>query len=133
MAFVAETARKQGHIHVLLITTGSVASIKAPLIVSELLSVSLPRKKFLHKVHVLRPVADQYENVSIQVVATNSSLEFYKKEDIEKTGIIVWTDADEWTVGLKSRHYSSLNLSRVYSKLGTQFFISNFDAGRTSF
>ena len=40
MAFVAETARQQGYTHVLLITTGSVASIKAPLIVSELLSVS---------------------------------------------------------------------------------------------
>lgn len=37
--------------------------------------------------------------MSVQVVATNPSLEFYKKEDIEKTGTTVWTDADEWTVG----------------------------------
>jgi len=80
MTFVAETARQQGHTHVLLITTGSVASIKAPLIVSELLS---------------------YANVSVQVVATNPSLEFYKKEDIEKTGTTVWTDADEWTGAFK--------------------------------
>ena len=36
--------------------------------------------------------------MSVQVVATNPSLEFYKKEDIEKTGTRVWTDADEWTV-----------------------------------
>jgi phosphopantothenoylcysteine decarboxylase len=40
--------------------------------------------------------------VSVQVVATNPSLEFYKKEDIEKTGTMVWTDADEWTVGLEA-------------------------------
>ena len=37
--FVAEKERKPGYTHVLLITTGSVASIKAPLIVSKLLSV----------------------------------------------------------------------------------------------
>ena len=39
MAFVAETQRRKGHVHVLLMTTGSVASIKAPLIVQELLKV----------------------------------------------------------------------------------------------
>ena len=38
--FVAESERLEGHTHVLLITTGSVASVKAPLIVSELLRVS---------------------------------------------------------------------------------------------
>jgi hypothetical protein len=37
--FIAENERSVGHTHVLLITTGSVASIKAPLIVSELLKV----------------------------------------------------------------------------------------------
>ena len=36
--------------------------------------------------------------MSVQVVATNPSLEFYKRDDIEKTGTRVWTDADEWTV-----------------------------------
>lgn len=41
--FMAEEARKEGYTHVLLITTGSVASIKAPLIVAELLSVRVPR------------------------------------------------------------------------------------------
>lgn len=40
-AFVAETERQEGFTHVLLITTGSVASIKAPLIVKALLAVSL--------------------------------------------------------------------------------------------
>lgn len=39
--FIAEAERKPGFVHVLLITTGSVASVKAPLIVEELLSVGL--------------------------------------------------------------------------------------------
>lgn len=38
--FRAESERQDGFTHILLITTGSVASIKAPLIVSELLSAS---------------------------------------------------------------------------------------------
>ncbi|KDR82457.1 hypothetical protein GALMADRAFT_237785 [Galerina marginata CBS 339.88] len=76
MAFVAETARRPGHTHVLLITTGSVASIKAPLIVKELLS---------------------YHNVLVEVVASKPSLAFYSKSDIEKAGTRVWTDEDEWT------------------------------------
>ncbi|KAF8879076.1 flavoprotein [Gymnopilus junonius] len=75
-SFVAEDARRPGHTHVVLITTGSVASIKAPLIVKELLS---------------------YANVLVEVVATKASLEFYKKEDAEKAGARVWTDDDEWT------------------------------------
>ena len=43
--FIAEAERTAGFLHVLLITTGSVASIKAPLIVAELLTVrfQLPR------------------------------------------------------------------------------------------
>jgi hypothetical protein len=39
--FVAESERRPNHTHVLLITTGSVASIKAPLIVKELRLVRL--------------------------------------------------------------------------------------------
>jgi phosphopantothenoylcysteine decarboxylase len=38
--FEAAQHRLEGYIHVLLITTGSVASVKAPLIVGELLKVS---------------------------------------------------------------------------------------------
>jgi phosphopantothenoylcysteine decarboxylase len=38
--FTAAANKHEGHTHVLLITTGSVASIKAPLIVEELLKVS---------------------------------------------------------------------------------------------
>ena len=39
--FTAADNRKAGYTHVLLITTGSVASIKAPLIVAELLKVRI--------------------------------------------------------------------------------------------
>jgi hypothetical protein len=39
MTFTAERERAENHTHVLVITTGSVASIKAPLIVAELLTV----------------------------------------------------------------------------------------------
>lgn len=39
MMFVAQDHRVDGYVHILLITTGSVASVKAPLIVKELLKV----------------------------------------------------------------------------------------------
>jgi len=74
--FVAESERKSGFTHVLLITTGSVASIKAPLIVSELLA---------------------YEKVKVEVIATKTSLGFYDLQQIEIAGSRVWLDEDEWT------------------------------------
>ncbi|OSX59639.1 hypothetical protein POSPLADRAFT_1183305 [Postia placenta MAD-698-R-SB12] len=72
--FVAEQERTDGCVHVLLITTGSVASIKAPLIVSELLS---------------------YRNVKVEVVSTKSSLAFFDAAAV--AGARVWRDEDEWT------------------------------------
>ncbi|KAF9525531.1 flavoprotein [Crepidotus variabilis] len=78
ISFVAESERRKDHIHVLLITSGSVASIKAPLIVREL------RK---------------YKNVLVEVVASKASLAFYSRKDIEDAGSRVWTDQDEWTGG----------------------------------
>ncbi|KAF8547450.1 flavoprotein [Imleria badia] len=74
--FVAEVERAPDHTHVVLITTGSVASIKAPLIVRELL---------------------KYSNVKVQVVATKQSLAFYDPADVEAAGAQVWTDDDEWS------------------------------------
>ncbi|KAJ3573999.1 hypothetical protein NP233_g2070 [Leucocoprinus birnbaumii] len=74
--FVAKDERAPDHIHVLLITTGSVASVKAPLIVRELL---------------------KYENVKIEVISTKPSLTFFKREDIESQRVRVWTDDDEWS------------------------------------
>jgi len=73
--FEADAERVPGSLHVLLLTTGSVASIKAPLIVSEL---------------------QKYERVRIQVVATRSSLAFYSKHELLDRGVRVWTDEDEW-------------------------------------
>ncbi|KZS93546.1 flavo protein [Sistotremastrum niveocremeum HHB9708] len=73
--FVAAEERKDGYLHIVLITTGSVASVKAPLIVSELL---------------------QHKNVSIQVVASKNSLVFYDPRAIEAAGSRVWVDEDEW-------------------------------------
>jgi len=65
-------------LHVILATTGSVASIKAPLIIEELL---------------------KYKNIALQVVATESSVHFFKLEEIEakSSGLVkVWRDVDEW-------------------------------------
>ncbi|KAJ7600940.1 flavoprotein [Mycena floridula] len=74
--FYSDQQRIPGHTHVLLITTGSVASIKASLIVKELL---------------------KYSRVKVQVVATKASLAFFNPQDIEVLGSHVWTDDDEWT------------------------------------
>ncbi|KAF4573275.1 hypothetical protein EYR36_007786 [Pleurotus pulmonarius] len=74
--FVAEKEREEGFTHVLLITTGSVASVKAPLIVRELLN-------------------------ALTVVATKASLAFYPKSDIEQAGVNVWVDDDEWSPDYK--------------------------------
>jgi phosphopantothenoylcysteine decarboxylase len=98
-AFVANTARRADHTHVLLITTGSVASIKAPLIVKELLSVSQTMGNLIFRIFVLQTFRPgQYANVLVEVVASKASLEFFKKEDIQAAGARVWTDEDEWTV-----------------------------------
>ncbi|KAI0036582.1 flavoprotein [Vararia minispora EC-137] len=75
MAFKASARRHEGYIHVLLIVTGSVASIKAPLIVEELVS---------------------YDRVSVEVVATIPALTFFDAEAVRKLGVNVWTDRDEW-------------------------------------
>ncbi|KDQ15928.1 hypothetical protein BOTBODRAFT_107834 [Botryobasidium botryosum FD-172 SS1] len=73
--FEADAERVPGSLHVLLLTTGSVASIKAPLIVAEL---------------------QRYERVRVQVVATKSSLAFFSKHELLDRGVRVWTDDDEW-------------------------------------
>ncbi|KAE9409278.1 flavo protein [Gymnopus androsaceus JB14] len=75
MTFIAEQERTEGFTHVLLITTGSVASVKAPLIVGELLT---------------------HGKVKVEVVATQPSLTFFNIDDVLKAGSRVWTDKDEW-------------------------------------
>jgi len=72
-----ELQRSPDHTHVLLITTGSVASIKAPLIVRELLN---------------------YSKVKVHVVATKRSLAFFDPADVVGSDdVSVWTDDDEWS------------------------------------
>ncbi|GAA6042638.1 hypothetical protein JCM8097_008259 [Rhodosporidiobolus ruineniae] len=66
------------NLHVLLACSGSVASIKAPLIVNELI---------------------KHDKVDVQVVATKSAAHFFDVEALEKEHegrVRVWTDADEW-------------------------------------
>ncbi|KAJ7291450.1 flavoprotein [Mycena rebaudengoi] len=79
-SFVAKAERISGYTHVLLITTGSVASVKAPLIVEELL---------------------RYEKVKVEIVATKPSLVFYDPEAIRTAGSRVWKDDDEWPATYK--------------------------------
>jgi len=78
--FEAISSRLPDHLHVVLITTGSVASIKAPLIVEELLS---------------------FNRVKVEVVATKASLNFYDPEPIKRLGSRVWSDDDEWSGNYK--------------------------------
>lgn len=75
--FVASEERVEGCTHVLLVTTGSVASIKAPLIVLEL---------------------SKYQNVRVEVVSTKASLTFFKEHITDRH---VWTDEDEWDPNYK--------------------------------
>ncbi|GAA5826317.1 hypothetical protein JCM5353_003790 [Sporobolomyces roseus] len=66
-------------LHILLACSGSVASVKVPLIVRELL---------------------QFDKVQVQVVASKSALHFFDKEEIEREQqgkVKVWTDEEEWT------------------------------------
>lgn len=82
--FIASERRRQGAYHVLLLSTGSVASIKIPLIVQALL-------------------ADPEQRFEVQVAATNTSLTFYDGKSVEEVShgkSQVWTDQDEWGVGL---------------------------------
>ncbi|CEQ39794.1 SPOSA6832_01338 [Sporobolomyces salmonicolor] len=78
------------NLHVLLACSGSVASIKAPLIVRELLKAR-PQLTALGN--------PRYEQVDVQVVATKSALHFFDAQLIEAEHggrVKVWTDAEEW-------------------------------------
>ncbi|THV03046.1 flavo protein [Dendrothele bispora CBS 962.96] len=75
-SFIASEERIEGFTHVLLITTGSVASVKAPLITKELL---------------------KFDKVKVEVISTQASLTFFDVEDVEMSGARVWVDKDEWS------------------------------------
>ncbi|KAG8697686.1 hypothetical protein FRC08_006377, partial [Ceratobasidium sp. 394] len=80
MVFVASRERLDNYLHVLLIATGSVASIKVPLIVKKLLT---------------------YDRVKVEVVATKAALNFVSVNEIEGLGARVWTDDGEWAAWKK--------------------------------
>lgn len=80
--FLASSYRRKGAYHVLLLTTGSVASIKIPFIVQALLDD--PERRF-----------------EVQVAATNTSLTFIEAGSVEKISkgkSRVWSDEQEWGV-----------------------------------
>ncbi|QRV81890.1 Flavoprotein [Ceratobasidium sp. AG-Ba] len=62
MVFLASEERQENHLHVLLVATGSVASIKVPLIVEKLLT---------------------YDKVLVEVIATKAALNFVSKTSVE--------------------------------------------------
>lgn len=81
-AFLATSYRRPGAYHVLLLSTGSVASIKIPLIVQALL-------------------ADPENRFEVQVAATNTSLTFFDPQLVENVSggrSSVWSDEQEWGV-----------------------------------
>ena len=38
----------------------------------------------------------QYERVKVEVVATEASLSFFDHKEVERTGVRVWRNNDEW-------------------------------------
>jgi hypothetical protein len=86
-AFLASSYRRPGAYHVLLLSTGSVASIKIPLIVQALL-------------------ADSENRFEVQVAATNTSLTFFDAKLVEQVSggrSSVWSDEQEWGVSRQCR------------------------------
>ncbi|KDN48332.1 hypothetical protein RSAG8_02924, partial [Rhizoctonia solani AG-8 WAC10335] len=81
MEFVSSKERKENYLHVLLIATGSVATIKVPLIVQKLLT---------------------YDKVKVEVVATDAALKFIRPDNIEAVGSRVWTDSGDWSAWKKA-------------------------------
>jgi phosphopantothenoylcysteine decarboxylase len=110
-AFLATSYRRPGAFHVLLLCTGSVASIKIPLIVQALL-------------------ADPENRFEVQVAATNTSLTFFEPELVEDVSggrSSVWSDEQEWGVrrALCSEVDRSLRRCDSIGKTkATQYYIS---------
>ncbi|OLL26415.1 putative thymidylate synthase [Neolecta irregularis DAH-3] len=63
------------NVHILLAATGSVATVKLPLITQSLLG---------------------YQNVEVQVVATKHAKRFFDADKLLRQGVKVWVDDDEW-------------------------------------
>ncbi|PWN49417.1 hypothetical protein IE53DRAFT_397744, partial [Violaceomyces palustris] len=78
-------------LHVVLASTGSVASIKIPLIVEKLL---------------------EYANVRIQIIASESSLHFYDKEEVSKLNRLDPSSSDEDVRSKEERRYDVQRLAQ---------------------
>ena len=71
---------EDGKRHILVGATGSVASVKIPLIVKSLLA---------------------HEDVEVQVIVTKTAKHFFDVEKLKKElGVKVWEDEDDWKVFL---------------------------------
>ncbi|KAG8818630.1 hypothetical protein FRC17_010766 [Serendipita sp. 399] len=88
--FTAAAYKVAGDLHIVLISTGSVASVKIPLIVEELL---------------------KYQRVRIQVVATKASLVFYNTQELkEKYGVTSWKKLSDPILHIELRKWADLVL-----------------------
>lgn len=75
--------------NVLILVTGSVAAIKVPLLVDQLLS----------KQSATGPIEGSLSNMNVRVVATEPSLHFFQIDQVQSKllpGDSIYRDADEW-------------------------------------
>lgn len=104
--FVASEHTRRGKVNILLISSGSVASIKIPLIVEALLQVRSfqtlnKRLAITNELTSNFTILSKDPRIDVQVVATKTSLTFYTPEEVLKASqgrVRVWTDDDEWGV-----------------------------------
>lgn len=104
--FIASEHTRPGKVNVLLISSGSVASIKIPLIVEALLQVRSfqtlnKRLAITNELTSNFTILSKDPRIDVQVVATKTSLTFYTPEEVLKASqgrVRVWTDDDEWGV-----------------------------------
>ncbi|RUS16904.1 LOW QUALITY PROTEIN: flavo protein [Endogone sp. FLAS-F59071] len=96
------TSRK---IHILIGATGSVASIKIPVLVRLLLQVSISsggeRRPYIHRHSegaIFSFSVQQDENFEVKIVPTVAATHFFKAEEVSDVEVL--TDADEWKVRL---------------------------------
>lgn len=109
--------RTDGCTHVLLITTGSVASIKAPLIVKELLSVRVVYSS-MHSTGVSRCM--QYQNVKVEVISTKASMAFFDVQAIRDAGSRVWRDEDDWRVSRAEQYFDDGTMADTRNRVRTR-------------
>eukprot|EP00055_Hartaetosiga_balthica_P006421 m.20069 g.20069 ORF g.20069 m.20069 type:complete len:330 (-) comp5212_c0_seq1:703-1692(-) len=76
---------KRSNLNVLVGCTGSVASVKVPILVEQLLEGSFFPKQL---------------KINVKLIATNHSFHFFKREDINDE-CMIYTDEDEWTTWQK--------------------------------